>query len=67
LTTKTAITKRIEAQLDAAASARDVLAGDPDAAVKREALQGMAGGQALRAPMPIFLKARATERRLPFS
>jgi hypothetical protein len=39
LTTKTAITKRIEAQLDAAASARDVLAGDPDAAVKREALR----------------------------
>ncbi len=39
MTTKTAITKRIEAQLDAAASARDVLAGDPDAAVKREVLR----------------------------
>jgi hypothetical protein len=39
LTTKTAITKRIEAQLDAAASARDVLAGDTDAAAKREALR----------------------------
>jgi hypothetical protein len=39
LTTKTEVTNRIEAQLDAAASARDVLAGDPDAASKREALR----------------------------
>jgi hypothetical protein len=39
LTTKSEITKRIEAQLDAAASARDVLAGDPDAPAKREALR----------------------------
>jgi hypothetical protein len=39
LTTKAAITKRIEAQLDAAAAARDVLAGKPDAAARREALR----------------------------
>jgi hypothetical protein len=39
LTTKSEITKRIEAQLDAAASARDLLAGDPQAAAKREALR----------------------------
>ncbi len=39
MTTKTEIAKRIEAQLDAAATARDVLAGDPDAPAKREALR----------------------------
>jgi hypothetical protein len=39
LTTKSEITKRIEAQLDAAASARDLLAGDAQAAAKREALR----------------------------
>ena len=39
MTTKSEITKRIEAQLDAAASARDLLAGDAQAAAKREALR----------------------------
>ena len=39
MTTKTEVTNRIEAQLDAAASARDLLAGDPDAASKHEALR----------------------------
>jgi hypothetical protein len=39
LTSKTAITKRIEAQLDAAAAARDILAEEPDAPAKREALR----------------------------
>ena len=39
MTTKTAITQRIEAQLDAAAAARDVLAGKSDAAARREALR----------------------------
>jgi hypothetical protein len=39
LTTKSEITKRIEAQLDAAAAARDLLAGDAQAAAKREALR----------------------------
>jgi hypothetical protein len=39
LTTKSEITKRIDAQLDAAASARDLLAGDAQAAAKREALR----------------------------
>jgi hypothetical protein len=39
LATKSEITKRIEAQLDAAAAARDLLAGDAQAAAKREALR----------------------------
>ena len=39
MTTKTSITQRIEAQLDAAAAARDVLAGKADAAARREALR----------------------------
>ncbi len=39
MTTKSEITKRIEAQLDAAASARDLLADDAHAAAKREALR----------------------------
>ena len=34
MTTKSEITKRIEAQLDAAASARDLLADDPEAAAQ---------------------------------
>lgn len=39
MTTKNEITKRIEAQLDAAAAARDDLAGELDAEAKREAFR----------------------------
>lgn len=39
MTTKNEISKRIEAQLDAAAAVRDETAAEPDSPAKREALR----------------------------
>ena len=58
MTTKSEITKRIEAQLDAAEQARDVLAGDADAPAKREALRSWQAARLARTHADLLASPR---------